>query len=120
MLSIHAHTPLLEINDCAGNACCLLHAPMPLSAAADRSAAGVTYVFVTKPSESWIGRGEGRALVLSEPRLLRHSDGGALMAEAAEVQRQIDTNTGLSEKDKLVLAGRLQKLQLRLADGTAA
>ena len=53
-------------------------------------------------------------MVLSEPRLLRNGDGSALQAEAAELQRQLDSNAGLDEADRNVLAGRLQKLQLRL------
>jgi hypothetical protein len=76
----------------------------------------VTYIFV-KP-DCWIGKGAERAAVLDKPRQLRSDDSIALAAEAAELQRQLDTNTSLEYADRALLAARLQKLQLRLVSSS--
>lgn len=61
-----------------------------------------------------------RAVVLAQPRVARDvDDAAALLAEAAELQRQLDNDAALEEGDRAVLAGRLQKLQLRLTTARA-
>jgi hypothetical protein len=75
----------------------------------------VTYVFNKAAGDCWIGRGPERAVVLSQPSRLRADDLNALLAEAAELQRQLDSNVSLEETDRDILSSRLQKLQLRLS-----
>jgi hypothetical protein len=74
----------------------------------------VTYAFAKAPAECWIGKGADRAVVLNKPRLLRSGDESALLAEAAELQQQLQANVSLEAADRAVLAARLQNLQLRL------
>lgn len=77
-------------------------------------ATGVTYAFAKLPPECWIGKGAERAVVLNQPRLLRSGDESALLAEAAELQQQLEANVSLEAADRAVLTARLQNLQLRL------
>lgn len=91
---------IATVDGCAGSACCCC--------------AGATYVFAKSPPECWVAKGAEKAVVLRQPKLLRSDEQAALVAEASELQRQLDSNTSLEEGDKAVLAARLQKLQLRL------
>ena len=58
--------------------------------------------------------------MLTRPRLVKSDDSAALLAEAAELQRQLDSNAALEEGDRAVLTGRLQQLQLRMATAVHA
>lgn len=76
---------------------------------------GVKYRFGNTEREGWIGRGRRRAVVLSKPRIVKRDDTDALQLEAAELQRQIDSNAALSGGERQMLVGRMQQLQARVA-----
>lgn len=51
--------------------------------------------------------------MLTKPQIIKRDDTEALEAEAAELQRQLANNTELSDSDRQLLLGRLQRLQAK-------
>jgi hypothetical protein len=77
---------------------------------------GIKYTFSNQQNNNgWVGRGRSRAVLLTKPKISKRGDSGALQAEAAEVQRQLESNAGLSGEDRQLLQKRLGQLQARLA-----
>jgi hypothetical protein len=76
---------------------------------------GIRYSFSNQQnSNGWVGRGRSRAVLLTKPKISKRGDSEALQAEAAEVQRQLQGNAGLSGEDRQLLQKRLAQLQARL------
>ncbi|WIA23518.1 hypothetical protein OEZ85_000255 [Tetradesmus obliquus] len=77
---------------------------------------GVSYSFSNSViNNGWVGRGRGRAVLLSKPKISKRGDGEAVQVEADELQRQLEGNAGLSGEDRQLLQRRLAQLQARLA-----